>query len=143
MPQLKSSPIIVKKRKKTFAIIILANHKYKGLQFYTSNKADFQLATMLRPNKEFVLKHEHYKNLKKVNSISKFMFIKSGQMLVNIYESVKSKKKLSSQILNSGDCILFFHGAMTFRMKKQTKIIEIKQGPHEPSKDKIYQKKLK
>ena len=58
------SPIIVKKSKKIFAIALLNNHKYKNLKFYTKNKVDFQLATMLRPKNEMIQKHEHFKESK-------------------------------------------------------------------------------
>lgn len=134
------SPIIVKKSKKIFAIALLDNHKYKNLKFYTKNKVDFQLATMLRPKNEMIQKHEHFKESKTVRSISKFMFIKSGKILVEIFESIKSKKRIKSLILNSGDCVLFFYGAMSFKILKKTKIIEIKQGPYKPLRDKIYEK---
>ena len=102
------SPIIIKKSKKIFAIVLLDNHKYENLKFYTKNKIDFQFSTMLRPKNEIIKKHEHFKDPKTVRSISKFMFIKSGKILVEIFEHIKSKKRLKSLILNSGDCILFF-----------------------------------
>jgi len=134
------SPIIVKKNKKFFAIAVLNNHKYKNLKFYTKNKTDFQFATMFKLKDEIIEKHEHFREPKIIRTISKFMFIKSGKILVQIFESIKSKKKLKSIILNSGDCILFFYGAMSFKILKKTKIIEIKQGPHKPLRDKIYEK---
>lgn len=139
MSRLKS-PIIIKKGDKIFAIAILNNHKYDNLKFYTKNQIDFQLATMLRPKDEVIKKHEHFKEPKKINSISKFMFIKSGKISINIFENIKSKRPIKSIILNTGDCILVFYGAMSFKILKRTKIIEIKQGPYKPLKDKIYEK---
>ena len=67
------SPIIVKKSKKIFAIVLLDNHKYENLKFYTKNKIDFQLATMLRPKNEMIQKHEHFQESKIIRSISKFL----------------------------------------------------------------------
>ena len=101
---------------------------------------DFQLATMLRPTNETIQKHEHFKDSKVIKSISKFMYVKNGKMSVDIFESIKSKKKMRSIILGSGDCIIFFCGAMSFKILEKTKIIEIKQGPYKPLKDKIYEK---
>ena len=40
---------------------------------------------MLRPKNEIIQKHEHFKEPKIVRSISKFMFIKSGKILVEIF----------------------------------------------------------
>ena len=59
-------------------------------------------------------------------------------MLSFYSNKIESKKNyLFSKIINGGDILMLINGAHGFRVIKNTKIIEIKQGPYDEVNDKL------
>ena len=89
---------------------------------------------MKRPKNYEIKPHLHIKNLKQTTSTQEVLFIKSGKVRVDFYDN--DKNYLTSRVLNAGDIILLSEGGHGFNVIEETEIIEVKQGPYDPSKDK-------
>jgi len=84
--------------------------------------------------------HYHKNITRKTLSTQEVILIKSGKLKVLLFDK---KKFYCSKILNSGDLILLASGGHGFKVLKKTVMIEVKQGPYSPKKDKIVFKSKK
>jgi len=122
-------------KKKLFAIIIRSRYlKKQGINFFTSNNLSLQVAYMNHPRNHKIQPHIHLKRLKKIYDTNEVLIILEGSMKVDFYD-VK-KNYLKSKILNKNDIIILIFGAHGFKIKKNCKFIEVKQGPYLINKDK-------
>ena len=122
-------------KKKTLAIIIKNKYlKKKGINFFTDNKLSQQVAFM-RHNKGHVIQpHLHKKRLKKIYDTTEVLIILDGDLKVDFYNN--KKKYLFSKILRKNDIIILLTGGHGFKVLKNCKFIEVKQGPYNAKKDK-------
>ncbi len=116
------------------AIIIPAEHKSTGIEFFTPEEFTQQLAYMNRPSGYVIEPHLHNPVKREVHYTKEALFIRSGKVRVDFYND--DKAYLKSNILNAGDVILLAKGAHGFKMLEESDIIEIKQGPYVGEKDK-------
>ena len=117
-----------------YAIIIKSNYNKEGIEFFTPEDFSQQLAYMKRPKGYEIKPHLHIKSLKQTTSTQEDLFIKSGKVRVDFYDN--DKNYLTSRVLNVGDIILLSEGGHGFNIIEEAEIIEIKQGPYDPTKDK-------
>jgi len=131
----------IKNKNKLIALIVRKKIKKKrGVTFVTPKEFNIQFAFM-RHKKNYVIKpHLHFqKKIKKINT-SEVIYIISGKLRVDFYDS--RKKYLFSKILNSGDTIMLITQGHGFKIIKETVMIEVKQGPFNSKVDKIKFKEM-
>ena len=116
------------------AIILRSEHKSEGIEFFTPDEFPQQLGYMFHKKGHKVKPHMHNRVERKVSYTFEVLFIKSGKVRVDFYNS--NKTFLKSDILNSGDVILLAFGAHGFEMLEDAEMIEVKQGPYAGDKDK-------
>tara|TARA_B100000674_G_C37689264_1_gene845205 strand:- start:102 stop:515 length:414 start_codon:yes stop_codon:yes gene_type:complete len=116
------------------AIILRSEHKSEGIEFFTPDEFPQQLGYMFHKKGHKVKPHMHNKVERKVSYTFEVLFIKSGKVRVDFYNS--NKTFLKSDILNSGDVILLAFGAHGFEMLEDAEMIEVKQGPYAGDDDK-------
>ncbi len=116
------------------AIIIRAEHKSEGIEFFTPNEFSQQLAYMSHPAGHTIEPHIHNKISRKVNYTQEVLFIKSGKIKVNFYNN--EQKYLESRVLLKGDIILLATGGHGFEIIDDAEFIEVKQGPYAGDIDK-------
>ena len=78
--------------------------------------------------------HTHKKIVRKISGTSEVLIILNGKMRVDFYSQKKNFVK--SKVINKNDIIILLNGGHGFKMIKNCKFIEIKQGPYSLSKDK-------
>ena len=120
--------------KNIISIIIRANYKSEGIEFFTPDNFSQQLAYMNRPKSYVIPPHVHNSVARNVNFTQEVLFIKSGKVRVDYYDD--RKKYLESKILNQGDVVLLASGGHGFEMIEDSEIIEVKQGPYSGEMDK-------
>ena len=135
----------IKSNDNILAIILRANYKSEGINFFTPNEFSQQLGYMNRPKGYEISPHLHNRVKRNVEFTNEVLIIKSGKVRVDFYD--KHKKYLKSKILNTGDVILLVRGGHGFEMLEQSEMIEVKQGPYVDDNDKtrfkgIIKKKL-
>ncbi len=79
--------------------------------------------------------HIHKKRLKKIYDTSEVLIILKGSMKVDFYNN--KKKYLFSKILIKNDIAILLTAGHGFKILKNCKFIEVKQGPYNPIKDKF------
>lgn len=127
--------------KKIMAMIIYQNNFTKKKYFFpTPAYFPLQLGFM-NHKKNFLIKPHHHTNIqKKINSFSEVIIIKKGIIRVDFYNK---KKYLFSEILKKNNILILVSCGHGFKVLKDCSILEIKQGPYDLNKNKIFLKKIK
>jgi hypothetical protein len=120
---------------KLLAIIIRANFKRDGIEFFTPDDFSQQLAYMNRPQGYIIDPHVHNLVSREVSLTQEVLFIKSGSVRVDFYDD--NKIYLESNTVNTGDVILLAAGGHGFEMLLPSEMIEVKQGPYCGDADKV------
>ena len=120
---------------KLLSIIIRANYKSDGIEFFTPNDFSQQLAYMNRPKNYIIPPHVHNAVQRDVHFTQEVLVIKSGKVRVDYYDD--DKNYLESKVLNQGDVVLLAYGGHGFEMLEDSEIVEVKQGPYAGEMDKV------
>lgn len=78
-------------------------------------------------DKQFV-PHIHKKVRREVEKTSEFLYVISGEIIIDIYD--EHEEFVSNIVLQDGMGLLQFTGGHKILMKKNTKYFELKQGPY-------------
>lgn len=119
---------------RTLALLLHANYRQEGIQFFTPDDFSQQLGYMNRPQGYVIPPHVHNPVAREVHYTKEVLFIKSGQVRVDFYDD--DQNYLESRILVQGDVLLLAFGGHGFEMLEPTVMIEVKQGPYAGDQDK-------
>jgi mannose-6-phosphate isomerase-like protein (cupin superfamily) len=122
-------------KEKLLSVIIRANYKAEGIEFFTPDDFSQQLAYMNRKKDYIIPPHVHNSIQRDVHFTQEVLVIKTGKVRVDYYDD--DKNYLESKILNQGDVVLLAYGGHGFEMLEDSEMIEIKQGPYAGEMDKI------
>ena len=123
-------------KKKTLALIIKNKYlKKRGINFFTNNNLSQQVAYLNHKKGHIIQPHLHKRRLKKIYDTSEVLVILDGSLKVDFYNN--KRKYLFSKILSKNDIIILLTYGHGFKILKNCKFIEIKQGPYDVKKDKI------
>jgi len=121
-------------RDQVLAILVRANYSGSGIRFFTPDNFSQQLAYMNRATGYVIPPHVHNAQRREVHLTNEVLFIKSGRVRVDLYDS--DKVYAESRVLEAGDVILLVSGGHGFEMLDDTEMIEVKQGPYTGDSDK-------
>ena len=116
------------------ALILRSEFESDGIEFFTPSHFSQQLGYMNRPKGFTISPHLHNVVNRDVELTQEVLFIKSGSVKMDIYDS--DKKLIQTCVLNKGDVVLLASGGHGFTMLEKSEIIEVKTGPHLGEKDK-------
>jgi len=119
-------------------LALIIKNKYikkKGINFFTNNKLSQQVAYMNHKKGHVIQPHIHKKRLKKIYDTSEVLIILDGTMRVDFYDN--KKKYLFNRKLIKNDIIILLKFGHGFKIVKNCKFIEVKQGPFDPNRDKF------
>lgn len=116
------------------ALILRADFRAAGIQFFTPDDFSQQLGYMNRSKGYAIPPHVHNPVSREVQFTKEVLFIKSGKVRVDFYDDAQNY--LESRILNAGDVILLAFGGHGFEMLEDSEMIEVKQGPYAGDTDK-------
>jgi hypothetical protein len=123
-------------KKETLAIIVRSGYlKKKGINFFTEKKLTQQVAFMHHPKNHIIKPHFHKNSIRKINSTTEVLIILNGVLRINFYN--KKKSYLFGKTAKTKDIVILLTGGHGFKVVKNCKLIEVKQGPYNESKDKI------
>lgn len=126
---------IVEKEGTRLAVLIRANFKKDGIEFFTDDNSSQQLGYMNRPEGYVIAPHRHNLVPREVKLTQEVLYIKSGKVRVDFYDN--DQTYLHSTVVLAGDVILLADGGHGFKMLEQSEMIEIKQGPYCGEMDKV------
>lgn len=118
----------------TLAIVLRAEYKKDGIEFFTPDHFSQQLGYMKHKQGHKIIPHLHNKVSRTVDYTFEVLFIKSGKVKVDFYDD--NKIYLHSDILCKGDVILLAYGGHGFEILEDSEMIEVKQGPYAGDDDK-------
>lgn len=116
------------------ALILPANFRSEGIQFFTPDDFSQQLAYMNRPTGYVIQPHVHNPVTREVEYTKEVLFVRSGRLRIDFYDD--EQNYLESRILCAGDVVLLARGGHGFEMLEDSELIEVKQGPYAGDKDK-------
>lgn len=114
-------------KNKLIAFIIKANFKKKGIEFFTPNQFQQQVAYMNRPKGYVISPHNHPPVARSIKFTQEVIFVRSGKVRIDFYD--ENKNYVESRILQRGDVAFLAFGGHGFEFMKDGEIIEVKQGP--------------
>lgn len=118
----------------TLALILRADYRAEGIQFFTPNEFSQQLAYMNRPAGYVIAPHVHNPVKREVLFTKEVLFIRAGKVRIDFYDDTQCY--VESRILHGGDVVLLAFGGHGFEMLESSEIIEVKQGPYAGEEDK-------
>jgi mannose-6-phosphate isomerase-like protein (cupin superfamily) len=116
------------------AIIIPANYKSDGIEFFTPDSFSQQLAYMSHKKGKTIEAHVHNHNPREVVYTQEVLVMRKGKLRVDFYDN--ERNYLESRILEAGDVILLASGGHGFEVIEDVEMIEVKQGPYAGENDK-------
>ena len=123
-------------KSKILAIIIKGNYlKKRGVNFFTNPKLNQQVAYMNHPKNHLIQPHTHKNSLRKIKGTTEVLIILDGILKINFFDN--KKKFIFSKTARKNDIIILLTGGHGFEIKKNCKMIEVKQGPYSKSEDKF------
>jgi hypothetical protein len=120
--------------KRLLALIIRAEFRKDGIEFFTPDNFSQQLGYMNRPAGYVIPPHVHNPVTREVHYTKEVLYIKTGKVRADFYSD--SQEYLESLILTQGDVVLLAFGGHGFQMLEPSEIIEVKQGPYAGESDK-------
>lgn len=123
-------------KKVLYALIVRRDYrKKKGVNFFTDQSATQQFGFMNHKKGHLIFPHRHNKRKSKIEITTEVIIILEGILRVDFYDL--KEKYLFSKKLYSNDIIMLSNGGHGFKVLKDVKMIEVKQGPYSIAKDKI------
>ena len=116
------------------ATVIKYSEITEGKNFITENDSEFQVASFDLEEGTVIEKHYHPEQIRKVSKTTEVLVILEGQMEVEIYDN--NLDFITNVILEKGDTITLIDGGHGITLNKDTKFVEVKQGPYQESIDK-------
>ncbi len=110
------------------AMIVRAEFKREGVEFFTPDNFSQQLGYMNRPKGYTVNPHTHKKVISEMHLTHEVLYIKTGKIKILLYNN--NNQFIKECILNTGDVILLAAGGHSIEMLEDSELIEIKQGPY-------------
>jgi hypothetical protein len=119
---------IIKDEQNVYAYIVRASTDIQGVNFVTPDENNFQLATSEYTSEQKVKAHVHLSQDRVVKDTQECIFIVKGETEVTIYSDKTTVH--SKHSLTTGDVILFVSGGHGMTFSKNTRLVEVKQGPY-------------
>ncbi len=103
-----------------------------GVHFYVENEWSLQVGKQRRENGEVIKPHKHIPvKVQREETLQEVLYVEKGKVKITFYTD--QWEKIDYRVLNAGDMILLIRGGHGFEMLEETEMIEIKQGPYDPS----------
>jgi hypothetical protein len=99
-----------------------------GVNFPSPKEMPFQFGYGKILSKKVLVPHIHKRVLREINSTSEFLFVLSGELIVDIYNENEEFVEEISITQNMG--LLQFFGGHKITIKANTVYFELKQGPY-------------
>ena len=112
---------------KIMAIVIPADHKSNGIEFFTKDEDYMQIASMGHPSGHVIAPHYHNKFPRTVDYTCESLIIRKGVLKVTLYDDMKP---LHIFEVAAGDILTMYSGGHGFEVIEDIDMVEIKQGPY-------------
>lgn len=112
------------------AIILYRWRPDPGIQFVTESDNQMQVGCMRREKGYVVPPHEHRIVERTVSETPEVLFVRSGELLLDIYEPGDLSRPIRSQRLEAGDVVVLLRGGHGVTFLEESDVQEVRQGPY-------------
>lgn len=105
-----------------------------GVDFLTANNLSQQLAIIHQPSGHEIPRHAHLLFPREVTYTQETLLVVEGFVRVDLYD--RERMPGGSVTLGAGDIILLVSGGHGFVVLEECLMVEVKQGPFDPQRDK-------
>jgi hypothetical protein len=113
----------------TYALIFGRNLPVTNdVRFPTCEEDSLQVGFFERDTGYVSLPHRHAPRSINLKHIAEFLSIEKGEVAVTVFD--ESWNVVGEQIVGEGHCIVFLRGGHSIKIRKPTRILEVKQGPY-------------
>ena len=116
------------------AFLIRADWMPESTTFITPDHFGQQVGMIVYGSGKSITPHVHLPIVRQVSGTTECIFVRKGSCRIDFYD--RQKNYLEARELNCGDVVLLIDGGHGFHMKEDTVLLEVKQGPYSPEKDK-------
>lgn len=116
------------------AIIIKDSFVVDKTTFLTEDHLNQQLGFVVYPAGGEIVPHLHMDVKRTTIGTQETLIVRSGSLEIDIYD--KEKQHVATRRLEQGDVLTLIEGGHGFRMKEDTVLLEVKQGPFGGEQDK-------
>lgn len=117
------------------ALIIFADYKKDGIEFFTENESAQQIGYMQHPAGKVIAPHVHNKVTRQIDYTQETLVIRKGKLKASFYD--QDKNFLEAVTVGAGDILFLSSGGHGFEVIEDIEMFEIKQGPYvSPEQDK-------
>ena len=109
----------------------------QGISFKTDVNEELQCAVMTHPSDYVIKRHFHPSQIRSISKTSECLFLLEGVLEMSIFHEETFELLFQNEIIGPS-VIVLLRGGHGFVCKTPVKIVEIKQGPFEPSLDKVH-----
>jgi len=115
-----------------FALIWRKEPPRERIHFFTEDESALQVGKHWRRKNEKIQPHRHVPvKVERTDVLQEVLYIEKGKVKVSFYSD--ENKEIDQKIISEGDLILLVDGGHSFEFLEETEMIEVKQGPYDPS----------
>ena len=116
------------------ATVIKFDNISNGKNFITDNNSEFQLAAFALDETTIIERHYHPSQKRKIKKTTEVLVVLEGELSIQIYD--KDLNFIKDILIKEKDTIALIDGGHGITCNKDTKFIEVKQGPYDEQIDK-------
>ena len=130
LPQLET----VEHEGEALCLIIRKGPEPKATTFFTGAACNLQVGKIVYAEGDTIPRHTHRPVERQVSGTSEVLIVEKGRMIADIYTA--DRVLHSSHEVAEGDVLVLLNGGHGFRLQQDTILVEVKQGPYMPQRDK-------
>jgi hypothetical protein len=120
---------------RVFAYLVRARATSDSTRFLTPDDLNLQLGMIAYRSGGRVLPHRHLPVERTKRGTMEAVLVRNGLCDVDIYDD--AQVKFATRTLVPGDLVLLVSGGHGFRMREDTVLLEVKEGPYVAGGDKV------
>ena len=125
---------IIADRGKPLVYLLRADCMPDKTEFLTPDHLGQQIGLIVRSANDRIKPHIHLPVERRVHGTTECIVVRKGSCEIDIYS--QAKQLIASRLLYTGDIALLVGGGHGFRMREDTVLFEVKQGPYVGVEDK-------
>ena len=125
---------IIRDGDEPLAYFVRAGWMPQKTQFLTPDHFGQQMGMIVYGAGQEIQPHLHLPVVREVHGTTEVIVVRKGSCAIDIYD--RNKALLSTHELGTGDIVLLLAGGHGFRMREDTVLFEVKQGPYVGMADK-------
>jgi hypothetical protein len=110
-------------------------HASPGCHFYTGPLLEIQVGAIVIGNGEAIPGHIHPPITRTITRTTEVIIVQKGRILVTFLDDTKNL--VDTRILEEGELMIQLRGGHSFKALEDCRLLEVKQGPYVPDKDKM------